>query len=68
MTRERPVGWGIDSTRYHGPNVVICELITGLTYTPLIGAYLPLSTLEHLPNLEEALRRSRDPIVYRDLN
>ena len=19
---ERPVGWGIDSTRYHGPNVV----------------------------------------------
>ena len=22
VTRERPVRWGIDSTRYHGPNVV----------------------------------------------
>ena len=24
VTRERPVGWGIESTRYHGPNMVIC--------------------------------------------
>ena len=63
-----PVGWGIESTRYHRMNVVGCKIVTRLTQTPLVGAYLPPSTLEHLPNLEEALRRSRDPIVYRDLN
>ena len=31
VTRERPVGWGIEYTRYHIPNVVSCELVTGLT-------------------------------------
>ena len=52
VTRERPVVWGIESTRYHGPNVVSCELITGITRTPLAGTYLPPSTLDHLPDLE----------------
>ena len=23
VTRERPVGWGIESMRYHGPNVEV---------------------------------------------
>ena len=67
VARERPARWGIESTRYHGPNVVSCENVTGLTQTPLIGAYLPPLTLEHLPDLEEALRRFRDPIFLRDL-
>ena len=51
VTRERLAGWGVDSTRYHGPKVVSYKIVIGLTWTPLIGAYLPPSTLEHLPDL-----------------
>ena len=32
------------------------------------GAHLLLSTMEHLPDLEEALQRFRDPIVLGDMN
>ena len=68
VTRERPIGWGIQSMRYYGPNVVICELVTGLTRTLLVGVYIPPSTLKHLPDLEEALKHFKDPIVFGDLN
>ena len=68
VTRERPARWGIEFTLYHGPNVVSCEIITGITRTPLVDAYLPPLTLEHLPDLEEALQYFRDPIVLVDLN
>ena len=68
VTKERPVGWGIESTCYHRPNMVSCEIFTGLTRNPLVGTYLPPSTLEHLPDLEEALKRFKDPIVLGDLN
>ena len=51
VTRERPVEWGIESTYYHSPNVVSCDIVTGLTQTSLVGTYLPLSTLENLPNM-----------------
>ena len=54
--------------RYHGTNMVRCEIVTGITRTPLVSTYLPLSTLDHLPGLEEALHRFRDPIVIVDLN
>ena len=40
--------WSVESMRFHGPNVVICEVITNRKWTPIIGAYLPPSTLEHL--------------------
>ena len=68
VTRESPIRWGVDSTRYHGPNVVSCEIVTRFTRIPLVGAYLPPSTLEHLPCLEEAMQSFRDPIVLGDLN
>ena len=68
MMRERPIGWGIESTHYHRPNVVSCEIVTGLTRTPLVGVCLPPLTLEHLTYLEEALQRFRDPIFLGDLN
>ena len=55
VMRERPVGWGIESMHYHGTNVVSCKIVTGLTRTLIVGAYLPPSTLEQLPELEEAL-------------
>ena len=66
--KVEPVGWGIYSTRYNGLNVVRCEIATRLTRTPLVGTYLPPSTLYHLPDLEEALKRFKDPIFLGDLN
>ena len=48
--------------------MVSCEIITRLTQTPLVGAYLPPSTLEHLPDLEEVLQRFRGPIVLGGYN
>ena len=59
---------GIESTRYHETNVVICKIVTRLTQTPLIETHLPTSRLEHLPDLEEVLQRLRDPILLGDLN
>ena len=53
---------------YHGPNMVIYKIVTRITQTQLVDAYLPLSTLEHLPDLEEALKHFRYPIVLRYLN
>ena len=49
---------------------MICEVVSGRKCTLLIGAYLPPSTLVHLPGLEEALTRFRyqDHIVLGDLN
>ena len=38
VTRERPIGRGIESMRYHRQNVVCCEIVNGLTRTPLVGA------------------------------
>ena len=38
LTRERPVRWGIESMRIHRPNVVSCDIVTGPTWTPLVGA------------------------------
>ena len=43
--------------------MVSCEIVIGLTWTPLVGEYLPSSMLEHLPDLEEAINHFRDPIV-----
>ena len=45
-----------------------CELVIGLILTPFVGAYLPPSTIEHLPDQEEALKRFKYPIVLGDLN
>ena len=53
VMREQPDEWGIESTRFHGPNVVSYKIVTGRTKTPVVGAYLPPSTLEHLLDVEE---------------
>ena len=55
VTRERQEGWDIDFTRFHGPNMVICEIVTGIQWTPLIRAYLPPVKMYRLPYLEGAL-------------
>ena len=70
MSQEIPEGYIVKSTRFHGPNVVSCEIVSGNQLTPLIGSYLPPSTLDHLPHLEEALNPfpDRDPIILGGLN
>ena len=56
---DQTQGWSIDSTRFYGPNVVRCEVVAGKR-TSLIRAYFPPSSLEHLPDLAEALIHSWD--------
>ena len=48
--------------------MVSCELVTGLIRTPLVIAYLPLSMIKYLLELEEALKRFKDPILLGELN
>ena len=69
IVQDQSQVWSIDLTRFHGPNVAICEVVTSKR-TQLIGAYLPPSTLEHLPDLAEALThfRDQDPIVLWEPN
>ena len=46
--------------RFHGPNMVRCEDVTDRKRTPIIGACLLTSNLEHLTDLDEALARFCD--------
>ena len=72
VVREQPQGWRVDSTCFRRENVVICEVAFGSRRTPLVGSYPPPPpfTLEHLPNIEEALDRfwDQDIISLGDLN
>ena len=52
VLHDRPEGWIVKLTRLYVPNMVSCEIVSGDQITPLIGAYLPPSTLAHLPYLE----------------
>ena len=44
------------------------HIFTRITRITFVGAYLTPSMLEHLPDLEEALQRFRNPIVLGYLN
>ena len=68
--RELPEGWVVESTCFRNPNVVSCEVVTGDHQTPLIVSYLPPSTLDHLPYLEDDLNRflGSDHVVLGNLN
>ena len=70
VTREIPGGWYIESTLFHGPNVVSCKIVSGIQQIPLIVAYLTPTTLYHLPGLKEALDSfpRRYPIIMGGLN
>ena len=50
--------------------MVICEIVTGPTRIPLVCAYLLVSTLEHLSDVKEILKRFKVwyPVVLVDLN
>ena len=70
VVQDLPKGWSIESTRFHGLNVMICEVVAGGKWTPLISVYLPTYTLDCFSYLEEALSKFWDqyPIVVGDLN
>ena len=70
VSRDRQTGWILELTRFHRPNVVSCEDIRGTSRTPIIGVYLPPTTLDHLPNLEESLEsfQFQDPILKGGIN
>ena len=55
VIRDQPQVWSVEATRFHGTNVVRCEVITDEKLTLIIGAYFTNSTLDHLPDLDEAL-------------
>ena len=57
VTREQTSWYRTESMRFHGPNVVRFETVIGHTRTPLVGTYLPPSTVEHLPDFEEDLQK-----------
>ena len=67
---DRPQFWTVYAMCFRRTNVVSCEVDFCVKRTPLVGAYLPPSTLENIPDLEEALPHFRylDPIVLGDLN
>ena len=70
ILRDKPEGCIVESTRVHRLNVMSCEITSGNQKTPLIGAYLPPSTLDHLSDLEEVLNcfQIREPFILGDLN
>ena len=70
IIREKPQVWNINSTRFHGPNMVSCKVIYSNNIMPLIREYLPPSTLDYLTDLEETLNcfPRREPIVLGNLN
>ena len=41
--------WGIKSTRFHRPNLVSNEIVTGHTWNLLVSTYLPPSIMDHPP-------------------
>ena len=59
IIQDQPNGSSVESVRFHISNVVSCEFVVGGKRTPLIGVYLPPSTMYHLLELEEALPHFR---------
>ena len=55
ITKDQPDGWHFESTETYGPNVISTVLVSGTRRTHIVGAYLPPSSLQHLPDLESAL-------------
>ena len=70
IEKEDPEGWHTESLVFHGPNVLSCIIVSGKKRTPLVGGYLPPSTLVHLPQLGAALDRfaGRKTVFIGDLN
>ena len=61
---------GFISVRFSGSNVVSYKILTSRQRNPIIGAYLPPSTLDQLPDIWESLYQlpGREFIVIGKLN
>ena len=57
ISQDRPSGWSLDSTLFQWSNMASFKVITGMSRTLIIIAFLQPSTLAYLPNLEESLAR-----------
>ena len=68
--REAADDWHLESTRHHGPNCISAIVVTGDVRSPVVGVYLPPSSLDSLPDLDEALARfpGQKVSVLGDLN
>ena len=55
VVRERPDGCSVKSKRFHRTNMLSYEIVSGGQRTLLIRVYLPPSTLDNIPDIEEAL-------------
>ena len=58
MYGDKGTAWQVrvDSTSFHGPNVVSYKTVTGHTCTRIVVAYLTLSVIDHIPDVKEALK------------
>ena len=70
VMRERPEGCIAEPIRFHGPNVVRCEIISGAHMNPLIREYLSIPTIDRLLYPEEELNLfpGKCSIIMGDLN
>ena len=70
IVRERTEGYSVDLMHFHGPNVASCEIVFIRHNTLLNVVYLTLSTIEHLPDIEDSLNRfpGKDSIIIGYLN
>ena len=51
VTGETPEGWDTESMRFHGPNMVSCEIVSVSQHPPSLAHTTPLSILDYLPDL-----------------
>ena len=63
ISQNRPQGWSIKKTRFHGPNVMNCGVLFGKR-TLIVGAYLPPDTLEDLTEMTAALTHFQDKKIH----
>ena len=68
--QERLQGKIYNSMRFHWPNGVNCKNVSGNQRTPLIGLFLPPSTMVHIPDLEDVLNSflGREYVILVGLN
>jgi endonuclease/exonuclease/phosphatase family metal-dependent hydrolase len=63
--------WQVESICRFGPNVISCQLVTGLRQIPVVGAYIPPadeSTLEFIRQAVGDLPQWCSPLLLGDLN
>ena len=55
VVREKTEVRSVEWTRFYGSNVVSCEIASGIQRMTPIGAHVPISNIDQLPDLEGEL-------------